>query len=132
MILLTNTEPQTVPVGGTVTFDRVVFHTGDAECHRGGSGAVSMRARGIYDVEFSANVGGAAAGAVQLSILVGGEPLPETEMDSVTAAAGDLENVATSTAIRNCCVGYERITVANTGDAEVTVSAPKLFVRRVA
>lgn len=132
MILLTNTEAQTVEPGATVLLDTVIFQTGSGECHRRGSGGVSMRAKGIYEVHFSANLGGVAAGDAELTITVGGEALPETEMDTVTAAAGDLENVATMTAIRNCCVGYERIAVTNTGAAAVTVENPKLFVKRVA
>lgn len=132
MILLTNTVAQTVAPGASVTFDEVIFHTGNGECHRRGSGGVSMRCKGIYEAYFSANIGGTAAGTVTLAIQAGGETLPETVMDSVTAAAGDLENVATMTALRNCCTGYERITVTNTGTVEMTVENPKLYVKRVA
>lgn len=132
MILLTNTDAQTVEAGASVLLDTVIFQTGNAECHRRGSGGVSMRSKGIYEIQFSANIGGVAAGDAELTISVGGEPLPETEMDTVTAAAGDLENVATMTALRNCCEGYERITVVNTGEAAITVENPKLFVKRVA
>lgn len=132
MILLTNTVAQTVAPGASVTFDTTIFHTGTGECHRAGSSAVTMRCRGIYEADFSANIGGTAAGTVTLAIQTSGETLPETVMDSVTAAAGDLENVATMTAIRNFCSGYDRITVTNTGAVEVTVENPKLYVKRVA
>lgn len=132
MILLTNTEPQTVPAGGSVTFGTVVFQTGNGECHRGGSATVSLRFKGIYEVEFSANVGGVEAGDVTVQLELDGDVLPETVMDSVTAAAGDLENVSTMTAIRNCCGDAGRITVVNGGDADVTVANPKLYVKRVA
>lgn len=132
MILLTNTVAQTLAPGASVTFDTVILHTGTGECHRNGSSAVTMRCSGIYEVDFSANIGGTAAGAVTLAIQTGGETLPETTMDSVTAAAGDLENVSTMTAIRNCCTGYDRITVTNTGTVEMTVENPKLYVKRVA
>ena len=132
MILLTNTVAQTVAPGASVTFDTTIFHTGTGECHRSGSSAVTMRCRGIYEAFFSANIGGTAAGTVTLAMQTGGETLPETTMDSVTAAPGDLENVSTMTAIRNVCEGYARITVTNTGTAEMTVENPKLYVKRVA
>lgn len=127
MILLTNTVEQTVAPGAAVTFDTVIFQTGGGECHRRGSGGVSMRAKGIYEVHFSANVSGTVP--VELTVEAGGEPLPETEMVSNVAAE---QNVATMTAVRNCCQGYERVTVVNTGAADAVVSAPKLFVKRIA
>lgn len=126
MILLTNTVEQTVAPGAAVTFDTVIFQTG-GECHRRGSGGVSMRSKGIYEVHFSANVGGTVP--VELTVEAGGEPLPETEMVSNVAAE---QNVAAMTAVRNCCQGYERVTVVNTGAADAVVSAPKLFVKRIA
>lgn len=132
MILLTNTGPQTIPVGGSVAFDTVIFQSGNGECHRNGSGTVTLRAKGIYALTFSGNIGGTAAGPVELTVEIGGEPLAETTMDSVTAAAGDLANVSTTTAVRTCCTGTERVTVVNTGDAELTVENPTLFVRRLA
>lgn len=132
MILLTNSATQTVAPGEAVAFDTVIFQTGAGECHRRGSGAVSMRSDGIYDIEFSANLGSVAAGTAELAITVGGEPLNETVMDTVTAAAGNLENVATMTAVRNCCGGYDRIAVENTGATSATVDNVKLFVKRIA
>lgn len=127
MILLTNTAEQTVTPGAAVTFDTVIFQTGNGECHRRGSGGVSMRSKGIYEVHFSANVSGTAP--VELTIEAGGEPLPETVMISNVATA---QNVATMTALRNCCEGYDRITVVNTGAADAVVENAKLFIKRVA
>lgn len=127
MILLTNTAEQTVAPGAAVTFDTVIFQTGNAECHRRGSSGVSMRSKGIYEVHFSANVSGTVP--VELTIEAGGEALPETVMASNVAAE---QNVATMTAIRNCCEGYERVTVVNTGAADATVANTKLYVKRVA
>lgn len=127
MILLTNTVSQVVEPGATVTFDTVIFQTGNGECHRRGSGGVSMRFKGIYEVGFSANVSGTAP--IELAITAGGEELPETLMVSNSAA---LQNVSTMTALRNCCEGYDRIAVTNEGDEAVTVENPKLYVKRVA
>lgn len=130
MILLTNSDAQTVEPGAAVTFDTVIFQTGNGECHRNGSSGVSLRFKGIYEAFFSANIGGEAAGPVELSLTLDGDALPETVMESVTAAAGDLSNVSTMTAIKGCCEG--RVAVSNTGADPVTVEAPKLYVRRIA
>ncbi len=135
MIILSNTTEQTIQAGQSITFNNKILHTGCAECHRANTGSVKMRANnGIYVVSFSGNIGGAtAATAVQLSIQIGGETLPETTMISVPAAANDLNNVATATVLRNCCGDYDRLTVVNTGTEPVIVGANSAFtVRRVA
>ena len=127
MILLTNSAAQTVDPGAAVAYDTVVFQTGQGECHRGGSSAVSMRCNGIYEAHFSADVSGTAP--LELTIELDGEALPETVMVSNSA---DAQNVSTMTAIRNCCAGCGRVTVVNTGATAATVANPKLFVKRVA
>ena len=127
MILLTNSADQTSATGAAVTYDTVIFQTGNGECHRDNSSAVSMRCKGIYEVHFSADVSGTAP--LELTIETGGEPLPETVMSSASATA---QNVSTMTALRNCCTGFGRVTVVNTGTGDATVASPKLFVKRVA
>lgn len=129
MILLTNSAEQTVEPGASVTFDTVAIKTGCGECHRDGSSSVTLRLCGTYEAAFSANLGGVAAGAVSLSLNVDGDPLGQ--MDTVTAAAGDLASVSYTTAVRNCTDGSSRITVTNNGAAAVTVTSPSLLVRRV-
>ena len=133
MIVLTNTIAQTIEPGASVTFDEVILHSGCGECHRKGTGSVKLRCNGVYELHFSANIGGAtAATPVQLTLEIGGEPLPETTMISVPTAAADLNNVATATLLKNCCGDYDRVTVANTGTEPVTVGAnPVLYVKRV-
>ena len=114
MISLSNTTAQTLTPGQSITFNTVVLHTGCAECHRANTSSVKLRAKGIYDVHFSANIGATVAGAAQLSIQLGGDTVNESTMISTTAAAGDLNNVSTAIPVRNCCDDYDRITVTNT------------------
>ena len=121
MIELSNTTAQTLDPGQSITFDNVILHTGNGECHRPGSSAVKMRCHGIYAVALSGNITSNVAGAVQLSIEVGGEVLPETTMISTPAAVGDINNVATQTRVKNCCCDYDKITVTNTGTTDVVV-----------
>lgn len=121
MIQLVTTTEKTLAPNETLIFDEVILRSGCGECHRKGSGTVKMRANGIYNVHFHGNIGGAAAGAVQLSAQLGGETLPDTTMISTTAAAGDLNNVAMDVKIKNCCGDYDRIAIVNTGTTELTV-----------
>mgnify|MGYP002769746876 CR=1 FL=1 len=135
MIELSNTTAQTIAVGASVTFNTVLLKTGCGECHRKNTGSVKLCAKGgIYQVYFAGNIGGATAGTpVQLNISLGGEVLPETTMIATPAAANDVNNVATTTTIKNCCCDYDRITLVNTGTTALTVGAnPTLFVKRIA
>ena len=134
MIELSNTSEQTLTPGQSLTFDTVILKTGCAEAHRTNSGIVTLRADcAIYEVHFAANVSGTAAGPVQLSIALDGEPLPETTMINTVGTAGNLDNVATATLIRTGCGCCGRVNVTNTGTSDVVVGAnPALFVKRVA
>ena len=90
MIVLSNSAVEVVPVGGTVTFNLTVIHTGcdrngcgGSEYHRQGSGAVRLRGRGnrcgqasIFDLSFNGNVTSGTAGTeVQLAMTVDGTPV---------------------------------------------------------
>lgn len=133
MIILTNNASQELAPGQSLTFDTEILHTGCAECHRVGSGAVTLRQQqAIYDVHFSANIGATAPGVAQLAIFINGSPLPSTTMISTTSAAGDVNNVAKDTGIRTCCCGPETCTIVNTGDTTVVVENSTLFIKRVA
>lgn len=134
MIILTNTASQELAPGQSLTFDTKILHTGCAECHRVGSGAVMMRMQNaIYDINFSANIGATvAAGVAQLDIMLDGSPLIESTMISTTAAVGDLNNVAKDTGVKTCCCSPETITIVNTGETTVIVENPSLFIKRIA
>ena len=124
MIVLTNLTAQTLAPGASLVFDQVRVKSGCNECWRNPSTSVKLRNKGIYDIDFNANIGGAtAATPVQLSVQLGGETLPETTMISVPAAAGVLNSVSTATAVRNCCCDFDRVTITNTGAVPVDVGA---------
>lgn len=131
MIVLSNTTAQTLTVGQSITFDRVVLKSGCAECHKEGTNSVKMRCNGIYEVHFSGNIGG-SDDEIQLALAVGGVILPETTMRFGPGTDPNFYNVSTATAIRNCCYDYDRITVVNSGVSPLTVDANALlFVKRV-
>lgn len=121
MIVLSNSQQQTLLPGQALMFDLVKLHSGCGECHREGSSAVKMRCSGIYELSFHANIGGTVAGPVQLALQVGGESLQETTMISTVTTVGDLNNVGAETRVRNCCGDYDRVTVVNTGTSDVVV-----------
>jgi hypothetical protein len=135
MISLSNTTEQTVASGQSITFNTVLSKTGCAECHRKNTGSVKLCAKNaIYQIEFTANVTGATASTpVQLTVQLGGDNLPETNMIYTPATADAVGNVSVSFPVRNNCCDYDRISVVNTGTTDITVSAnPLLFIHRIA
>lgn len=132
MIILSNDTEQTLAPGQSMTFNTVIVQAGHAECHRRNTGSVKMRCTGVYDIDFGANITGTAAGAVELSIQLGGTTMPETTMIVTPAAAGDFFNVSRSTSIKNCCGDYDTVTITNTSDTATVVVGvnPILKIRR--
>lgn len=133
MIELSNTVAQRLTPGQSMVFNDVILHTGCSECHRENTGSIKMRANGIYEVSFGANISCVENRTdVELSIQIGGTTLPETRMISAPGAAG-FNSVYRTTLVKNCCGDYDRITVTNTGTVDVIIDAhPVLIVKRVA
>lgn len=146
MIVLSNSVAEVIPVGGTVTFNLTVLHTGcdangcsGSEYHRQNSGAVRLRGKSrccpsIFDVFFKANVTSATAGTeVQLAIAIDRTPLAETTMLETIDTANSFENMATRTALKVCPGEDVTLSVTNTGTTPVTIDANSvLYVRRIA
>lgn len=131
MISLSNTTAQTLEPGQSITFNTVLLHSGCAECHRPNTSSVKLRAKGIYDIHFSANIAATTVGTAQLSIQIGGDTLNESTMIATTATANSLNNVATAIPVKNCCDDFDRVTVTNTGSTAVLVGEnPVLFISR--
>lgn len=122
MIILSNSIAQTLQPGQSATFDTIVVKTGCAECYRPGSGVVNLRFKdSLYDISFNGNIGATTADAAQLSIAYDNSPMLETTMISQTAAAGDLNNVGASTAVKTMCCDCSAISVVNTGTTVVNL-----------
>lgn len=124
MIELSNLTAQTIPAGGSVTFDRVLLDSGCKECFNSMiPTSVKLRGKGIFDIEFHGNITSTAAGdTLQLAIALGGSPIVQTAMNATPAAAGDLVNVSAGTYLRNCCCDLDRISVINTGTTAVSLA----------
>ena len=122
MIILSNSIAQTIQPGQSATFDTVVLKTGCAECYRNGSGVVNLRFKdSLYDISFTGNIGATETGEAQLAIAYDGSPMTETTMISQTAAAGDLNNVSASTAVKTMCCECGVVTLINTGTLAVNI-----------
>ena len=141
MIVLSNSAVEVIPVGGTVTFDLTVIHTGCDRNGCGGSGAVRLRGRGnrcgqasIFDLSFNGNVTSGTAGTeVQLAMTVDGTPLAETTMIETIGTANSYQNLAARTYLKVCPGEDVTLSVTNTGTEPVTVDAnAALTVRRIA
>lgn len=113
MILLTAVAAQVVAPGASVVFDAEQFgrRRGRGVCLGGG----------VHVISFGANVAGTVP--VELTVYVGGEPLPEAVMVSNVATE---QSVSATTAVKSC--GCERVTVVNTGAAAVTVTNARLLI----
>lgn len=123
MVVLSNTSEQTLEVGQTITFDNLVTWSGCGEAARSG-GPLGLRfENAIYELSFNGNVtGSTAAEPVQLSISLGGSPLPETTMIYTPAAANAVGNVSASTYVRTRCGLSNQVTVTNSGTNPIIVS----------
>lgn len=133
MIVLSNSATQALTPGQAVTFDSVILHTGNAECHRKGSSSVKLRCNGLYEVSFSGNITSTTTGSVQLTLAIDGTALSDGTMITTPAAAGDINNVAKTTLVSNCCGGGDSITVVNNGTTDVVVQpGTTLYIARKA
>lgn len=131
MIELSNTTAQTIPVGGSVTFDKVLLKSccNDVCYNAMVPTSVKLRGKWIYRLEFHGNITSTAAGdTVQLAMAIGADaPLVQTAMNATPAAAGTLVNVSAGTSIRNCCCDLDRVRIINTGTTPVVLAPNSSF-----
>ena len=136
MIELSNTNAQVIPAGQSVIFDKILLHTGCAECSMPNSGFIGLTQRNaIYEISFNGNIGATTAGGTaQVAITFGGAPLLETTSKTISAAAGDLQNVSASTFVKTCCFGMGgTVLLTNTGTADLNFDANgRISVKRIA
>lgn len=133
MIMLTNTQDVELKPGEIFTFDKVILKTGTNECHRPGSGAVKLCSNGIYEVHFKANITVATASDAVISMYIGGEELPYTRMKRTFVTTNLVDEISMTTLVKNYCVDYDRITIVNNSDVNVTIGEnATLIVRRIA
>lgn len=122
MVVLSNTTEQTLQPGQSITFDNLVTWSGCAETARSGGPLGLTAENAIYALSFNANVTGTTTDPVQLSISLGGSPLPETTSIYTPAAANAVGNVSGSTYVRTRSGLSNQVTVTNSGANPIVVS----------
>ena len=135
MIELTNSIAQIVEADDRVLFDRVIVHSGCAERHREGSGAITLTKPGKYKVSFSGNIAvptGGTIDEVALALMVDGDVLTGTIMRVTPAAVEEYFNVSTVRIVDVYCGSSVTIAVENYGIDAALVDNPNLLVVRVA
>ena len=127
MIVASNSAVQTLAPGQSIVFDVTIMSNECSCCIRRSS--VKLTRRGVHTITFSGNIGSTTEDTeAELSIEVGGETLPETRMISTSTAAGELNNVSTTTKYNVCCSSFSVVKVTNTGTTSVNVDANSSLV----
>lgn len=137
MILVSNDAAQTVAAGESATFS-VLRQTG-GRCNPPSeifaNNAINLRAGGLYEIGFHANVTGADTTALQLSLQFGGTTLPETTTIYTPATALAVGNVSSTTFVGTFPFAPNQsftVTLTNTGTTAITISPNALmYARRV-
>lgn len=130
MIVLSNSEQQTLEPGQSLRFDVEILKIGNTECHRKNTSSVKMKQCGLYRLAFHANCSSDTSNVVEtLAMALSGEVLPETTMAVHVGQPGTVfRNVSAETRVANKCGDYDRVSIINTGEDEITVDANSVFI----
>lgn len=133
MIVLSNTNAQTLTPGESLIFDNTVIQSGSAEHHADNSASVLMLKPGMYEIHFTGNVAGVTdESTMMLGVRVGSNTLSETTMVKTASLKEYYSNVASATIVRCETKGMD-IGVTNIGTNPITIAPhSSIFVKRVA
>ena len=133
MIVLSNTNAQTLTPGESLIFDNTVIQSGSAEHHADNSASVLMLKPGMYEIHFTGNVAGVTdESTMMLGVRVGSNTLSETTMMKTACLKECYSNVASATIVR-CETKSMDIGVTNIGTTPITIAPhSSIFVKRVA
>lgn len=133
MIVLSNTNAQTLTPGESLIFDNTVIQSGSAEHHADNSASVLMLKPGMYEIHFTGNVAGVTdESTMMLGVRVGSNTLSETTMMTTECLKECYSNVASATIVRCETKGMD-IGVTNIGTTPITIAPhSSIFVKRVA
>lgn len=136
MIALSNSTPQALAVGESMTFDIIINKLNNTECFIKNTQSVKLTCKGLYEVHFSGAVGIPTGGTIgtpaQLSIELSGNILNYSNMVSTPGAVEEFNNVAKTIPVNNCCCDFDRITITNTGTQALIIDANSiLYIHKV-
>lgn len=135
MLVLTTTESNIVPVGGTLTFDKVIVS--NSKCSSVNITRLAKIGNGLHNIHLHANIAAATANTeVSLAIALDGQVQPEAVGIATSVGAGQINNISAETATKICCCRCScdtiAVTVVNNGAAPVAVSSgATLLINRV-
>lgn len=135
MIQVSNLVAQTLQPGQAITFNNVIHHTGCWECFSKQI-PTSVKLKGPrcsqYEVQFEGNITGAAGDVLQLSLAIGDQPMPETEMRVIPSGTPNSTNISTGTYIVMDCAELDRVSVKNIGTTPIAIAPnSSLRIRRI-
>lgn len=132
MIVLSNTQDQTIGPGESIIFDRVVMKSGCCECHMNRTDSVRLKMGRKYLVTFSGNISNeTGTDAIELIMRLGGVPLEETSMQLTPGITQVYDNVSATTGVEVHCMDFGRISVTNNSDtADIGIAAGSSLVIR--
>lgn len=133
MIVLSNTNAQTLTPGESLIFDNTVIQSGCAEHHADNSASVLMLKPGMYEIHFTGNVAGTEDDSTaKVAVRVGPNTLSETTMMKTACPKEYYSNVAAATIVR-CETKGKDIGVTNIGAAPIVIAPhSSIFIKRVA
>lgn len=133
MIVLSNTNAQTLTPGESLIFDNTVIQSGCAEHHADNSASVLILKPGMYEIHFTGNVAGIEDDSTtKVAVRVGPNTLSETTMMKTVCPKEHYSNVAAATIVR-CETKGKDIGVTNIGAAPIVIAPhSSIFVKRVA
>lgn len=122
MIVASNSAVQTLTPGQSIIFDKTIMSNECGCCLRRSS--VKLTRKGVHTISFSGNIGATTADTeAEITVEVGGETLPETRMVTMSSAAGEVNNVSTTTKYNVCCSSFSVVKVTNTGTSTINIDA---------
>lgn len=131
-IFTANTNPQTVPVGGTLALGSIVRRYGGNLNLNGNSITINgCNDAGYYDVKASITAAPAAAGTVTATLFRNGVAVPGATASAAVTTAGNPVNLSIVALVREFCCGDDSaLTLVLTG-ATATVSNVAVVAERV-
>lgn len=103
----------------SITFTADDIRTRSANCcngwlsHTQGSPLYQLLDGGYYEISFNANVSSATPGIVAFGLYQDGVLVPGSTVASTITAAGDVENLKFTKAIRVCCRASTTLTISS-------------------
>lgn len=123
MIVLTNPNEQTVQPGEAIVFTQIVERESCCPGLSPAGTSVKLSKGTQHRIDFNVNISGAAGTTPTLAVALGGEPIVWTTMVATEPVDGRVQNLGIGFPLKQGCCDFDRVSVINTGTAEVVIAA---------